>query len=109
MKQEKIELSGEFKLRLQTAMANGTPLKQIAANEGICLDTLRRYLVKLGLADYSSERFQPPRPRPKHWHRPCMICKSERPRPVGQYICSSCKESRDETGINPYFDYPDTL
>lgn len=109
MKQEKIALTDDLRRTIETSMREGETLKGIAQGLGVHLDTLRRYLMKLGLANYASPRFQPPRPRPKNWHRPCLICKSKKPRPVGQFICSACKESRDETGLDPHFDYPDSL
>lgn len=107
MKKEKINLNNDFRMEIQSLMAEGKTLKQIADGYGICLDTLRRYLVKLGLADYKSERFQPPRPRPQSWKRPCLICKSTKPRPVGQFVCTPCKERRDDSGLSDSFIYPE--
>lgn len=64
----------------------------MADHMGVCADTLKRLMISHGFASFASERYRPARGKTyKMWTRPCMICKTNKPRPHGKYICTKCK------------------
>jgi hypothetical protein len=66
---------------------------ELADKIGVCTDTLKRILVREGLQDFAGAKYQVSRASKANqkWARPCMRCKSIRPRPKWQYICDKCK------------------
>lgn len=69
-------------------------LSQMAKELGVCVDTFKRKLVKLGLKEFDGAKFVPPRDfTASFWSRPCIRCKSTNLRPKNQYICSKCKQT----------------
>lgn len=59
----------------------------------VCLDTLKRILVRLDLADFPGAKYQVSRRAiVRTWTRPCMLCGNTKPRPVNVYVCDSCKQ-----------------
>ena len=61
---------------------------------GVCADTLKRMLVRLELQEFNGAKYHH-RQKPKTWKRPCMKCKCTKPRPINQYICTSCTTGED--------------
>jgi len=69
--------------------------RQMAEQLGVCTDTLKRILVREGLAEFEGAKYAC---KPEHknfsktWKRPCLKCRDDSPRPKGQFICSECKK-----------------
>lgn len=68
---------------------------------GVCTDTLKRILVREGMAEFDGAKYaiSPQRDSQKTWAKPCMKCKDTTPRPKWQYICDRCKENSDTSGV----------
>lgn len=68
------------------------PMTVSAARLGICVDTLKRLLVREGLRNFKGAKYiQRPRPTPKDkWTRPCICCGCTDSRPRLQYKCDPC-------------------
>lgn len=65
---------------------------EMARTIGYCVDTLKRILMRNQIATYHSEKFAVCYSRKSTtWTRPCMRCKSTKPRPKQKYICDKCK------------------
>lgn len=79
---------------LQEMLDDGYTYKEMASYMDVCTDTLKRILVREGLAEFDGAKYAI---SPTHksqvetWTRPCMKCKTEEPRPKWQYICDKCK------------------
>lgn len=66
-------------------------LKSMAANLGCNVDTLKRILVRQGIANFPGAKFVPSRASQEtFWTRPCMRCRDTTERPRNQYICDRC-------------------
>jgi hypothetical protein len=77
----------------------------MADHLNVCVDTLKRILVREGIADFSAAKYviaNSEITKTETWHRPCMNCGSTRPRPKWQYTCNACKKNRDDGGFNEY-------
>jgi hypothetical protein len=73
--------------------ANATlTYKQMATHLSCCEDTLKRILVRHGIAEFSGAKYTLPRPAAVYWSRPCIRCRSTSQRPRMQYTCDSCHE-----------------
>jgi hypothetical protein len=69
-------------------------LTAMAAELGVCVDTFKRKLVRLGIREFDGAKFEPPRNHhAAFWYRPCMRCKTTKRRPKYQYICDRCKQT----------------
>jgi len=72
--------------------------RDMAKEMGVCTDTLKRILVREGLAEFEGAKYAC---KPEHknfsqtWKRPCLKCKDDSPRPKGQFICSECKRANE--------------
>jgi len=66
-----------------------TTYAEMSRNIGVCVDTLKRMLVRLGLQEFDGAKYHI-KEKPKTWRRPCINCKSTTPRPINQYMCSEC-------------------
>jgi len=72
--------------------------QDMADEIGCCVDTLRRILMREGLAHYGAAKYVVAESRRQEkWARPCLICKTTKPRPKWQYVCNRCKK-RQRTG-----------
>jgi len=70
--------------------------KTLANHVGVCVDTVKRILVAKGIANLHSEKHVASRrSQVVKWSRPCMICKSNLPRPKNKFICTPCKNKLD--------------
>ena len=67
---------------------------ELADRYGVCVDTVRRLLMRMGLQYFPGAKYQH-RQRPAKWTRPCSVCGSKRPRPLNQYRCTSCHEREE--------------
>jgi hypothetical protein len=67
---------------------------QFAAEKlSICVDTLKRVLMREGLAHFPAAKYLPSRrSAPNKWTRPCISCGSTKSRPKYQYRCDRCTE-----------------
>jgi len=74
-------------------------LIEMAAALSVCVDTLKRILVREGLATFDGAKFAPSHQSGvKMWDRPCMCCRTTTPRPKGQYVCDPCTD-RQQRGL----------
>ena len=64
-------------------------LSELADRYSVCVDTIKRLLVKLELQYFPGAKYQH-KPSPLTWRRPCIKCGTSKPRPRNQYICDSC-------------------
>lgn len=72
-----------------------TTLTDAAARMGVCVDTLKRLLVKQGLRDFPGAKYQVARVHQQDtWDRPCISCGRRDPRPRNWYFCRPCRSSR---------------
>ena len=72
--------------------------QELAIHIGCCVDTLRRILMREGLAHYEAAKYVVAESfRQEKWTRPCVVCDSDKPRPKWQYVCDRCKK-RQLTG-----------
>lgn len=66
-------------------------LVECSKHLGFCPDTLRRVLVREGVASYPGAKYTVSRKRlARHWNRPCMRCKCTKTRERNQYLCVKC-------------------
>ena len=88
---------------LQKGLAASLSYQTMADHLNVCVDTLKRILMRENLADFSAAKYvlaQSEITKTPTWQRPCMNCGSTKPRPKWIYVCSSCKKNRDESGLD---------
>lgn len=69
--------------------------REMADHLGCCVDTLKRKLMVLGIAEFSGSKYVAAVPRySQTWTRPCMDCGSTKPRPRNHYYCPTCRTRR---------------
>ena len=68
--------------------------RQLGKKFGVCVDTMRRQLMKMELQYFPGAKYQR-RVEPKRWNRPCSVCGDQTPRPKYQYRCTSCHEREE--------------
>ena len=88
---------------LKQAITNRVPYREMAKSVGVCTDTLKRILVRHGLADFDGAKYIAPTP-PKTWQRPCLKCGRADPRPKNQYICDTCTALNDSISVGGGWD-----
>lgn len=70
-------------------------LTEAADRLEICVDTLKRILVREGLREFEGAKYVVARKDTiTTWERPCMECGDTEPRPKNWYFCKSCRSSR---------------
>lgn len=74
--------------------------RAMARRFGCCSDTIKRILVREGLAEFNGAKYAITANQSEvdNWERPCIKCKSTASRPRWQYVCNKCK-SPDLMGI----------
>lgn len=69
--------------------------RHMARRLNCCTDTLKRILVRLGLATFDGEKYVVAETSHRQsWTRPCMDCKDTALRPRGWYFCRACRSKR---------------
>jgi hypothetical protein len=63
--------------------------KELAERYEVCVDTLKRILMRLNLQYFPGAKYQI-KPSLKKWRRPCLNCGCTKPRPKNQYRCDPC-------------------
>ena len=63
-----------------------------AERVGVCVDTLKRILVREGIREFDGAKFVAPL-KVNYWTRPCQFCKKCVKRPKWQFICDRCARS----------------
>ncbi|OEC41944.1 hypothetical protein A9G06_19865 [Aeromonas sp. DNP9] len=63
-----------------------------AERVGVCVDTLKRILVREGIREFDGAKFVAPL-KVNYWTRPCLFCKKCVKRPKWQFICDRCARS----------------
>jgi len=77
---------------LREAYASDTPYKDMAKRLNMCVDTVKRTMVRHGIAEFEAAKYiAVVEPEPL-WSRPCMSCGDETPRPRNLYMCPRCRE-----------------
>lgn len=62
---------------------------------GVCVDTLKRMLVREGLQEFDGAKYQLKRDTDiKMWSRPCLDCLDSTPRPKMWFYCRECRKKR---------------
>ena len=64
---------------------------------GVCVDTLKRILVREGIRSFEGAKFVAPI-KVSMWSRPCLVCKKKVKRPKWQFICDRCARALKQTG-----------
>jgi len=80
---------------LKSAVKEKKPYTEMALHLGFCVDTVKRILHREGLAEFEGAKYVIALSSDKHtktWNRPCMRCKTTKPRPKWQYFCNKCQE-----------------
>lgn len=68
------------------------PFSTLAKEIGCCVDTLKRILMREGLAEFDGAKYAVRRDHAEaKWTRPCIGCKCSRPRPKQHYFCKKCR------------------
>jgi IS30 family transposase len=66
--------------------------RSMAARFGVCTDTIKRILMREGIAEFEGAKYAvAPSKSEQIWERPCINCRSTKPRPKWQYVCDPCK------------------
>lgn len=91
--------------RLRYMLDNDYSYRAMAKMFGVCTDTLKRMLVREGLAEFEGAKYVVGSKGSDYvmWKRPCMKCKDETPRPKWQYICDRCKRNVNSNGLSDAF------
>lgn len=85
----KIKISSQQKRWLQDQKGK-ISYAEMARRFGVCSDTLKRILVREGIAEFEGAKYVPRR-EVKLWTRPCINCKDTTPRPKNLYLCEECR------------------
>jgi|GEM_PF-2435259 len=90
----KVELSQDD-LEWLHANHSRTSHKDIAARLGVCTDTAKRILARLGLQNFPGAKYAVAQTHlVKTWNRPCLTCGDKSTRPKGWFFCRSCRLKR---------------
>lgn len=92
----KIKLSQEEMAWLRSNHQSLT-LTQLAKRYAVCVDTVKRLLVRLELQHFPGAKYQV-KPPPKVWRRPCIMCGCTKSRPKNLYKCHSCSSQLSGEG-----------
>lgn len=69
------------------------PYTVLARKFNCCVDTLKRILVREGIANFDGAKYQVKRyAKIRYWDRPCMSCGNVKSRPQGWYFCIPCRK-----------------
>lgn len=77
---------------LRSAYATGTPFKEMAKRLGMCVDTVKRMMMRHGIAEFEAAKYVAISTPEPQWSRPCMSCGDDTPRPKNLYLCPRCRE-----------------
>lgn len=70
-------------------------LTDAAARMNVCVDTLKRLLVREGLRDFPGAKYQVARlTQTETWDRPCIQCGRRDTRPRNWFFCRPCRSTR---------------
>lgn len=84
---------------LEWMLDEGYTYRSMAERFDVCTDTLKRILMREGLAEFEGAKYAvAPSKSEQMWTRPCIKCRTTEPRPKWQYICDSCK-SDEHSGL----------
>ena len=87
---------------LRHMLDQGYTYRSMAARFGVCTDTIKRILMREGICEFEGAKYAvAPSKSEKIWERPCINCRTTKPRPKWQYICDPCKSSSSWGGIAP--------
>lgn len=68
--------------------------RELAQRLGVCVDTMKRMLVRRGLAKFTAAKYVAST-KPRLWARPCIGCKSTAPRARNLFFCEACRTRRE--------------
>jgi len=95
---------------LSEMLDDGYTYKQMAAYMEVCTDTLKRILVREGLAEFDGAKYAI---APSHksqqttWERKCLKCKKPVTMPKWQYICDRCTAINENLGLSDDYIFSD--
>lgn len=90
---------------LDLAVHTQVPYAEMAKTLSVCTDTLKRILMREGLAYFDGAKFvvsQTLTLKTTLWTRPCTTCGCTRPRPKYQFRCNRCHELEDDAGLDDH-------
>ena len=75
------------------AVDAGHTYKRMAADVGVCVDTLKRILHRHGIVEFEGAKYATSvEDLVVMWERPCNVCGNTTPRPKNQFRCDHCTE-----------------
>lgn len=75
------------------------PLGQMAARYSVCIDTMKRVLMRHDIAFFDGAKYATSATsQVPTWQRPCLDCACTKTRPKGWYYCRKCRLKR---GFDP--------
>ena len=103
-------ITEEDRQALSDMLDDGYTYKEMASYMEVCTDTLKRILVREGLAEFDGAKYAV---SPTHksqvatWARNCLKCRTKYTMPKWQQICDSCKQTNESYGIHDDFIFQD--
>lgn len=95
---------------LSNMLDDGFTYKEMASYMEVCTDTLKRILVREGLAEFDGAKYAVApshKSQMKTWDRDCLKCRKKHTMPKWQYICDKCKQLNESQGIADDFIFSD--
>ena len=103
-------ISKEDRQALSEMLDDGYTYKQMAAYMEVCTDTLKRILVREGLANFDGAKYAiapSHKSQQKIWERKCLKCKKLVTLPKWQYICDRCTAINESIGLHDDYIFAD--
>lgn len=95
------QLSDDERAYLENALQGRVSFEDMAEHIGVHVDTLKRLLMRNGLARFNAAKYARTDP-PNIWRRPCIRCGDDAPRHRNQYFCDYCTERNQALATEPF-------
>jgi len=95
---------------LSDMLDDGFTYKEMASYMEVCTDTLKRILVREGLAEFDGAKYAVApshKSQQKTWERACLKCRKSITMPKWQYVCDKCKSHNESQGIADEYIFSD--
>lgn len=103
-------ITEEDRQALSDMLDDGYTYKEMASYMEVCTDTLKRILVREGLAEFDGAKYAVSpthKSQVKTWERACLKCKTTLVMHKWQYICDRCKQTNESYGLHDDFIFQD--
>lgn len=77
---------------LRDAHGRGATQPQMAAHIGVCVDTVKRMLVRHGIASFDGAKYLAVSVAAPTHTKPCLRCGDCSPRPIEYRLCDGCRD-----------------